>query len=496
MKKIYLTFLFALAGFTIFASTNVYTPALRSPKDDAINQMPNTLLDWDAVAGGLTLYYEAQIDTDSLFSNPVIFTTDLTSIENNELLFGQEYYWRVRAIDVSDTSYWSEVWSFTVFDKLTLEKPKDNVKNQMPEITFKWKNKVGSNDITGVSNFNYQIDTSSEFNSSVIIEGSVGDSLYQVCISKLFFGTKYYWRVNASHSLDVSEWSDIRSFTTLDNFDLISPPNEAPDQGIKVLFKWKKITGAASYDIQIDMDSSFTDPFKFLADTCQYNVFNLEFGKQYFWRVRARHDNDTSQWTDIWNFQVIDKVILSSPDDEATNVNIKPLLKWNKILGVTAYQLQYDKTSSFTEPIDIIIPTIDDNNAEYQIDNKLDYLQSYYWRVRAINTIDTTNWSDVWSFETKSASGINDLDFNKYCLNFYPNPSKGDIIIKFDAKESVKTQIRIMDLLGKVVFDDKFYCAVGQNTKKLDIKDLNNGIYLVKFQIENDIYIDKIIVDK
>jgi hypothetical protein len=52
MKNIYSTLLFALLlSFSAFAETKIYAPELRLPANEAIGQMPDVVLDWNAVAG-------------------------------------------------------------------------------------------------------------------------------------------------------------------------------------------------------------------------------------------------------------------------------------------------------------------------------------------------------------------------------------------------------------------------------------------------------------
>ena len=95
MKKIIftLTLLALTAGFfahSAYSSPLIYTPSLSSPANGAANQMPNVLLDWTAVSGANS--YKIQVDTSSLFTNPIIYTTDLSAINASQLLFNTKYY--------------------------------------------------------------------------------------------------------------------------------------------------------------------------------------------------------------------------------------------------------------------------------------------------------------------------------------------------------------------------------------------------------------------
>jgi len=111
----------AKAIFTI-ESITPNTPSLLSPKSGArLKILGNTspTLKWSAVTNdpnGVT--YTLQIDTSSDFSNPILekdnFTgTSYTLTDADSLSRGQNYYWRVKAVDAaSNESAWSQTLSF------------------------------------------------------------------------------------------------------------------------------------------------------------------------------------------------------------------------------------------------------------------------------------------------------------------------------------------------------------------------------------------------
>lgn len=496
MKKINLLLLFVLLSVFSFAQVDVYSPALKSPENNAENQMPNAVLDWNAVSGSLSINYEAQIDTDSLFSNPVIFDTELSSVENQFLTFNQKYFWRVRAIDGDEISAWSETRAFTVFDIITLYKPNDDKVGLDPMVTLKWKGKAGSNSISGISKYDYQLDTCVDFTNP--INGFLNYeqvSYPEVDVNNLSFNTKYYWRIRATHDLGSSSWSEVRNFSIIEDFGLVSPSNGAINQGIAVELECDEVDGAKYFDVQLDMNGgNFVDPYKLLSEVNVLTVENLSFGKEYFWRVRARHDADTSIWTSVWNFNTINTVLLNEPENDALDIDVLPILEWDKISGTVSYQLQYDTIADFNNPFDIIIPNSEDDAITYQLDNSLKHKQNYFWRVRAINTVDTTMWSDVWTFKTKSATGIEDIAVLKSSLNIFPNPATFDLTLKFNTKKSININISVLDLIGKVIYAEEFNSKSGQNIKNININDFDNGTYLIKIQNGNDVITKRFVV--
>jgi photosystem II stability/assembly factor-like uncharacterized protein len=215
MKRYFFTFFLLCAAVTIMAQPKVYTPTLKSPTDSSTNEMPDVTLTWNAITGSTNLQYQMQLDTTSAFtSTSKIDTIQVlyTGYKTKNLLFGKVYYWRVRAIDNGETSFWSPTRSFTIFNNLEVNKPSlTDTAGQVPDVAISWKNTVKNKTITGVTNYDYQIDTTVSFNSPLLVGGTTNSSTFSFQTSNLRFNTIYYWRVRAKHSKGVSDWPAIWS---------------------------------------------------------------------------------------------------------------------------------------------------------------------------------------------------------------------------------------------------------------------------------------------
>ena len=106
-----------------FSGTYKSTPVLQSPRDGRVSIPDTVLLDWKAIQGVDEYYYE--LDTTNQFNSSLLQSGTLTYIsddpygedtqfEAENLLWGQKYYWRVRAYTSNIPSSWSDIWSFTV----------------------------------------------------------------------------------------------------------------------------------------------------------------------------------------------------------------------------------------------------------------------------------------------------------------------------------------------------------------------------------------------
>ncbi len=362
-------------------------------------------------------FYEIQIDT-SLSFNSVAFQSDVeayinTSSSNydteeifSDLYFGATYYWRVRAINAVDTSAWT-MRSFTTRDYVTLSYPSEGA-NTWTGLEFNW------NSHYYVDYYELEVDTSLSFNSPAYqhdIEAytNTSSSNYDTeeFISDLYFGANYHWRVRAINAVDTSDWT-VRSFTTRD-YVTLSSPSEGAETWTGLEFNWNSHYGVDFYEIQVDTTTNFnstalitdieayTNTSSSNDDTEEY-LNNLYFGETYYWRVRALNAVDTSAWT-MRTIQTRDYVTLSSPSNMAVNQSNSGVnLNWNSHYGVTHYELEWDTTNLYNSTqlhnlLETYINSSSSNSDTYQSSGTLLVNQNYFWRVRAINTNDTSAWT-------------------------------------------------------------------------------------------------------
>jgi photosystem II stability/assembly factor-like uncharacterized protein len=763
MKRIYITtLLISLIGLlNLTAQERIYTPELSLPLNGAVDQMPDVVLDWNAVTGGNTgiIKYDVQLATDPGFANTVNFQTEfLSAYKTSMLLFGQTYYWHVRALDGNQISDWSETWSFRVIRRVILYKPNEASETNT-DLTLEW------NAITGINEYDYQFDTTYfwkpvnsgqsgilygvaalddthawivgaggvilffdgtswveqesnlstdlystyfldanngwavgksgkilyfngtewtaqtsgttndlngvymlnssngwavgksgvilyyngstwvsqytatkdlskvfavdathvwavgkgglavfyngsawsvqetgttrdiyalgftsadhgwavgksglllEFNTGtwtmlvhsltskdlnavyftapdnawavgktgtvlqydgiewfnqsggtattlngVALAGSIGffageagtlisynndafssplatihhvpGDLVSTDITDLMFGTQYFWRMRTKHDLATSEWSGARSFTTISTVVLDKPNNNSTDVNLDVLLKWDKISDLVSYEVQIDDDPAFGSPIFLATVATEINADLLKFGIHYYWRVRALHAFDVSDWSETWNFTTINTVNLVTPANGAINVELSPPLTWTALTGIVSYEIQFNDNNNFTAPlIDEIGPATANT---YFVPIVLDKDADYFWRLRAINGLDTSGWSSTWSFTTKPPVGIDDPGLNGK-LAVYPNPAENTIYLQLLDKQKLTFELSITDLVGKTVLKQDIRLDSGNKTIPVDVSPLREGIYMLRMSDQQNVFTKKLVIKR
>ncbi len=194
---------------------------------------------------------------------------------------------------------------------------------------------------------------------------------------------------------------------------LISPENGAEQVGsagkdtVRVSLDWEETGGATGYTLQVDDDPDFSSPANRTQNTSNSSmrISTLEPGTVYFWRVKARGPV-SSPWSQVWSFTTaetgtgIDAPELLNPAPGASGVEPKPLFKWSKVSGATAYELIISGSAAFSGNI-ISKQTLEENT--WQCNAELDFESVYYWKVRAIGRDSTGAWSDIGFFTTQQA---------------------------------------------------------------------------------------------
>jgi len=189
---------------------------------------------------------------------------------------------------------------------------------------------------------------------------------------------------------------------------LSSPADGATGIPAGITLRWNASSGGASYHLQVSSSSSFNDFIvneQGLTNT-SLEVSDLNDSTVYFWRVKASNSYGTSNWSTVWSFITGEVIVpspptLSSPPDEATDLPPQLTLEWLASPGANNYTLQVSGSHTF---IDLTIGKPGITATDYNISG-LEFSTTYYWRVKAVNDQGNSDWSDVWSFTTLTATG-------------------------------------------------------------------------------------------
>ena len=137
-------------------------------------------------------------------------------------------------------------------------------------------------------------------------------------------GISYYWRIRVTRSatgqIAVSPWSDIRSFsikpgfitkTPVQGIELLGPKDGCAGCPIKpTALSWTPYKEATKYEVVLARNAEMTQIIKRATTTTSGYEYKdaLEYGKNYYWRVRAleiKGQSNTSDWSGTFTFKTM-----------------------------------------------------------------------------------------------------------------------------------------------------------------------------------------------
>ena len=258
------------------------------------------------------------------------------------------------------------------------------------------------------SEYHVQISTDNNFNDLVADDSEVSITMYP--ITDFDPNSTYYWRVKAAvFQNSESDWSEVWSFETEAETpeipQLVSPENGATDVQLNPSLSWEVSEYAEKYTLQYSIDDTFqtgVSEVESITET-EIELPELDGLTQYFWRVKAEVSDLESDWSEVWSFTTKEQQLvepqLVSPEDGATEIDFNPVLSWEESALAITYTLQLSTDENFQTSL-TQIGNIEDTETEL---SELNELTLYYWRVKAVDEDEESDWSEVWSFTTKQA---------------------------------------------------------------------------------------------
>ncbi len=199
---------------------------------------------------------------------------------------------------------------------------------------------------------------------------------------------------------------------------LVSPSNALLPQSVgwRPTLKWKFVTGAQSYELQIASSSSFST-IVFPTGTSFLNVGNvLEFtpdgdlpaNKKLYWRVRAVNADGAGKWSSARYFYTRPHPVTAgfdySPKSIAgdTSASLRPTLTWDKSENVTKYTLEVATDTAFKKKAvsKTVSVSSSTNPVTYTLTSDLKPGIVYYWRVLSQGTYAKSSYSATQTFMT------------------------------------------------------------------------------------------------
>jgi hypothetical protein len=389
-------------------SADYLTPATCDPAAGCSTAEKDTpTLSWTAIPGATK--YTVEVSLDRNFTNiyrryiaPYNRLAPRDSWRDNQA--GQAYYWRVTP---NDLAFGASAYG-------VIRKQTEGVHRTAPaggstqrdDFTFEWQDYLTMNQalkpaaVEAAQTYRIQVSTTSDF--ATLIDNRLVNTPFYTPFDRTYPEGPIYWRVQAidgsDNALTVS--SGANGSVTKES---PAPTTRYPGSGATVkgvpYLQWEPLAYAASYDVQLDNDQSFSSPIKTVTTkmTAWAHVDPLAAGT-YYWRVR-RNDADARDgaWSAVRSFVLQPAAVsLASPTNGSNPAANTLLLQWKATQPSPKYRVEVSTSATFAGlvsgfPQDTVMSAL--------APKTLLANGTYYWRIRSLNAANAVvATSSAWSF--------------------------------------------------------------------------------------------------
>lgn len=465
-----------ISNITINPETPAFTDNVTITAEvvDPENRLGNVKLYW-----GLT---ESEL-TNELFMTNVSATFSATIPAQAA---SQTIYFRIIASDQESNQSQSDVLSYTILanvapsiSNITINPASptstDNVnvsaqvvdpEGRLDNVKLYWGLTA-----TGLSNELIMTNSSSTF--SAVIPSQTG-------------GQTVYYKIIAKDQENSQTQSDILSYSVTVNNDLpiissviLNPTNPVTGQSIaisanivdndgavvKALLNWGVTSEANDNSVEMEADNSTYSaiiPSQAQAKTLYYKILAIDNadGSADYSQSFTIATNQTpvieNLGRDPENPTSIDYVSISAQVSDPEGRLGTVLIQWGYANNTLNYQVTMtNSTSNYTGTIPVQTTGT-----------------TVYYRIKAYDMEGNQAYGDILSYTVSPASSIGDN--TSASVRVYPNPFTDAINIEVD--NSGKTNVMVMDIIGKIVYQTEFT----DKTLPINTDSLKAGIYIIK----------------
>jgi hypothetical protein len=424
---------------------------------------------WNNVIGASS--YRIDVATTSNFTSGFVTgynnqTVTGTSINVVDLSPGTTYYVRVRAVNdqtvnpVTSTNSVSAVQSTQVL--ISSAPTAGNITTT--SFTANWTNPGNA--------VSYRLDVSTVSNFATRLTGydNLTVNTRSQSITGLTPGTTYYVRVRSVNSVGVVSANS----SSLIQVTVPRAPVQLNIESISsstISLSWNPVNGASSYRIDVATNNQFSNPIYVNREENDINhtISSLSSATTYYIRVRAIN-NQTANAVISANSTAISVLTLPNSINQLSVSAINTTgftVNWVRVAGAINYQLDVSTVSNFSSFVtgyqNLIVNDI------RQVITGLNPGETYYVRVRSVNSSGSTTNSPVLTQQTKlivpsnlNVTGISTTNFTiswgsvlnatGYFIDVSEKPDFATRLINYDNLLVNNTSQQITGLIAGTVY--------------------------------------------
>lgn len=337
-----------------------------------------------------------------------------------------------------------------------------------------------------ITKYYIQISTLPSFTTTIVYV-SVNDTTYTPTIDLLI--DTIYWRVKA----DESDWSDTSSFILKDNrIPLLIQYQPDLTNETKPALTWRSVDSATSYTIEIDNNSDFSSTIISipLTGTIFTPFETLPLGEIY-WRVKS---NLVDTWSAVDHFTIItDTIPLLIMYNGKTITEKRPTFTWHPVSDTDSYKILLSDNINFTDAI-----TEEDlSDTFYTPESNLDY-GKWFWKVSCSKNPDLFSPVDSLEIDSLITFIEQDVSLNKKGVCFQELKDAVRIVINgFPCNDICANVYNVKGRLVSTLkpLSNKNNVLIWKY-KGNNLHAITPGMYVIRLNAQEKVYIHKVIVNK
>ena len=289
-------------------------------------------------------------------------------------------------------------------------------------------------------------------------------------------------------------------------------------------FKCNWDSPASQFEIRyrIDPDDGGNGDWNYVYNWGHFaTIYNCVPGKKYQWSVRSycNEDMPPSYWSQ-WGFVTLPNGLggeggdcKNGPDgviaikDARTPSEV--LIYWDIVGKPEAFYVKYREVlrdGTFGPAYNTSVPG-DQHSVTIRGLNASDASKSYSYKVDITSDCGEEGLSPVKGlvFQTdvlqsgggeigKQSPTVSNINTTPQKITIIPNPAKSEFSIKFNSKSNSNSQLRIFDLTGKVVKEDRFESFEGENIQNYILENVTRGLYFIEITNGEEKYLGKLVI--
>ena len=109
-----------------------------------------------------------------------------------------------------------------------------------------------------------------------------------------------------------------------------------------------------------------------------------------------------------------------------------------------------------------------------------------------VDSSNNVNFRDItWWNEYRNGVSVSELSYDKN-IAVYPNPANDVLNVEIQKADIQNTTIELVDLTGKVIISEKVADVFAEGAFKLNVTDVQNGLYIVRVTSGDEISTTKV----